>query len=102
MVGQDIEQTRIELTRRITAIEWRAAPLRIADEVRQIRVTAQASGMLPAVTVAQLLEQALVRGERAVLVHGWLGMLREAVGSQRQDPAASTAFAAACAVRFAA
>ena len=100
---QDATQdTRAELMRRIGAIEWRAGAAVIAGELNMIRRTADRAQMLPAVTVAQMLEHALARGERGPLIHGWLGMLREAVGSERQDAAASAAFAAACQVRFAA
>lgn len=101
MQSESIQDVRAELMRRISAIEWRAGPNAIAGEVSAIRRTALGAQMLPAVTVARHLEAALARGERGVLVHGWLGMLREAVGSERQDAAASAAFAAACQVRFA-
>ncbi len=99
---QDSQDTRAELMRRIGAIEWRAGAAAIAGELNMIRRTADRAQMLPAVTVAQMLEGALARGERGPLIHGWLGMLREAVDSERQDAAASAAFAAACQVRFAA
>ena len=47
------------------------------------------------------LESALARGERGALVHGWLAMLSDAVGCERQDRAACDTFAAACSVRLA-
>lgn len=93
---------RADLSRRIGAIEWRAGPRGVAVEVDAIRAIAHRHHMLPAVTVAHLLEGALARGEHGALVHGWLAMLRDAVASDRQDEAASRAFAAACSVRFAA
>lgn len=102
MRDDDLAAIRAELARRIARIEWRAGPQRIAAEVNEIRALALRHRLLPAVTVAHLLEHALVRGERGALVHGWLSMLSEAVASERQDSAASDAFAAACAVRFAA
>ena len=101
-MNEGIHEIRAELIRRIGAIEWRAGPAVIAGELDMIRRTADRAQMLPAVTVAHLLEAALARGERGALVHGWLGMLSEAVGSERQDAAASATFAAACQVRFAA
>ena len=97
-----IVEIRADLARRIGAIEWRAGPRGIAVEVDAIRAIAHRHRMLPAVTVAHLLESALARGEHGALVHGWLAMLREAVACERQDEAASAAFAAACSVRFAA
>jgi hypothetical protein len=93
---------KADLARRIAAIEWRAGPARIAGDVDRIRSIAQAHQLLPALTVAHLLGGALARGERGVMVHHWLGMLGEAVASDRQDQAAGDAFAAVCAVRFAA
>ena len=53
-------------------------------------------------TVAQLFERALARGEHGATIHAWLTILGEAVACERQDAAASDAFAAACHVRFAA
>lgn len=100
MVDDGIGNIRAELSRRIGAIEWRGGPARIAGEVDAIRAIANRNGMLPAVTVARLLESALARGEHGPLVHGWLGMLKDAVGCDRQDAQASDAFAAACTVRF--
>lgn len=102
MPGEAIGDVRAELMRRIGAIDWRAGPNAIAHEVGTIRRTAQGAQMLPTVTVARQLEAALARGERGALVHGWLGILREAVACERQDAVASAAFAAACQVRFAA
>lgn len=102
MIDDGITDIRAELTRRIGAIEWRAGPAAIAGEIDAIRRVAHRNRMLPAVTVAHLLESALARGEHGPLVHGWLAMLRDAVGSERQDAAASDAFAAACQVRFSA
>lgn len=93
---------RTDLVRRIAAIEWRGGPNRIAAEVDAVRALANRHQMLPVVTVAHLLASALSRGEHGALVHSWLGILREAAASERQDAAASDAFAAACHVRFAA
>lgn len=101
----DLEAVRQELTARIAAIDVRAPYLRageMAVAVDEIRHIAHQAGLNPCVTVAHFIEAALARGERNVLVHGWLGMLRDAVSSQRQDVAACDAFAAACSVRLAA
>lgn len=102
MAADELAGVKAEIARRIGAIEWRASPGRIATDVDRIRALAQSHHLLPAVTVAHLLESALARGEKGALVHHWLAILREAVACDRQDEAASTAFAAACAVRFAA
>ena len=96
----DVIEIRAELARRIGAIESRHGRAGIAREVDAIRRIAHRNGMLPAVTVAHLLESALARGEQGRLVQDWLAMLGEAVHSERQDDAASHAFAAACQVRF--
>lgn len=89
-----------ELARRISAIERQGAIAGLAREIDAIRRIAHRNGMLPAVTVAHLLESALARGERGVLIHDWLVMLGEAVRSARHDRATSETFAAACQVRF--
>lgn len=102
MIDEGILGIKADLARRIAAIEWRAGPMRVAGEVDRIRTIARRHELLPAAMVAHLLTAALARGERGVLVHGWLTMLGEAVASERQDADASNAFAAACAVRFAA
>lgn len=101
MLGDEFAEIRAELSRRIVAIEWRGGVGTVAREVDAIRRIAHRNGMLPAVTVAHLLESALARGEHGALVHDWLAMLGEAVHSERQDDATSDAFAAACQVRFA-
>ena len=64
------------------------AACELAPEVDAIRLIAHRDGMQPAVTVAHFLDSALARGEHGALVHGWLAMLRDAVGSERQDVAA--------------
>ena len=92
---------RAELARRIGAIEWRGSPVRVAGEVDAIRALAHRHHMLPAVTVAHSLERALARGARGTVVHGWLALLNDAVTCERQDAAASDAFAAMCVTRFA-
>lgn len=99
MVEAMVEGIRADLSRRIGAIEWRGGSARIAGEVDAVRRIAHLHGMRAAETVAQALEGALARGERGPLVHAWLGLLREAVASERQDEAAGRAYAAACAVR---
>ena len=97
------DQVRADLHARIAAIDVRVPYLsarELAPEIDAIRLIAHAAGMTPAVTVAHFIDSALSRGERGALVHGWLGMLREAVGSERQDLDAAHAFAAACSVRL--
>lgn len=103
MTGTGLDAVRAELTSRIVAIDDRAAHARardLAGELDQVRVIAHRAGLHPAVTVAQLLGGALSRGEHGPLVHGWLGVLRDAVGCERSDAAACDTFAAACTVRF--
>ena len=72
----------------------------LAGEIDAIRAIASRHGMRGAVTVAQALEMALERGERGPLVHGWLNLLRDAVGSERHDAAACDTYRAACSVRL--
>ena len=104
MVG-DLDAVRLELTARIAAIDVRAPYMRngeLAVAIDEIRGIAHHAGLNPTVTVAHFIEAALARGERGGLIHGWLHMLRDAVGSERQDFAACDTFAAACSVRLAA
>lgn len=105
MSGLDLESVRHELTARIAAIDARAPYLRdreLALAVDDIRHIAHLAGLNPAVTVAHFIAAALARGERGVLIHGWLHMLRDAVRAERQDVGACDSFAAACSVRLAA
>lgn len=101
----DLEAVRMELSARIAAIDAtapypRAAEMALAvDEIRRIALHA---GLAPTVTVTHFIEAALALGERNVLVHGWLPMLRDAVFADRQDVAACDSFAAACSIRLAA
>jgi hypothetical protein len=100
----DLEAVRLELTARIAAIDVRAPYLRAGEmalAVDEIRHIAHHAGLNPCVTVTHFIGAALARGERGLLVHGWLQMLRDAVGADRQDVAACETFAAACSVRLA-
>jgi hypothetical protein len=109
IVGQavridDMIAVKADLTARIAAIDVRAPysrPCDIATEIDAIRVIAHTNGLNPAVTVAHFVDSALSRGEHGALVHGWLSILRDAVGCERQDVQACHAFAAACSVRLA-
>ncbi|WP_423326725.1 hypothetical protein [Sphingomonas sp. 4RDLI-65] len=95
---------KADLAARIAAIDVRAPysrPCDIATEIDAIRVIAHSNGLNPAVTVAHFVDSALSRGENGALVHGWLAILRDAVGCERQDVQACHAFAAACSVRLA-
>ena len=99
-----IEHIRAELAARIAAIDLKAdrlSPGALASELDQVRRIAQSNGMMPAVTVAHVLESALAAGERGALIHGWLAILGDAVGCDRFDPPACDAYAAACSVRLA-
>lgn len=101
--SSDIQAIKAELAARITTIDAHAAisrPGDLAQEIDVIRQIAHRNGMRPAVTVAQALESALARGERGPLIHGWLAILRDAVGSDRADGAACDTYAAACSVRL--
>jgi hypothetical protein len=95
---------RADLAARIAAIDVRAPYTRAAElapDIDAIRLIAHRNGMNPAVTVAHFLDSALARGEHGALVHGWLALLSDAVGCERQDVAACDVFAAACSVRLA-
>ncbi|GAA4767249.1 hypothetical protein GCM10023219_11040 [Stakelama sediminis] len=91
-----------ELMDRIDAVSVRmsaARPCEIALEVETMRRMARDNGIRPALTVLHAIDSALARGERGVLVRGWLDILRDAVG-YGDDQDAETLFAAACSVRL--
>lgn len=97
------ESARAELARRITILDSRAVDgqLRdLAEDLDAIRRIALAAGMIPAVSVAHVLDAAFARGERGPIVHGWLEVLRDAVGCERTDAPTCDAFVAACSVRL--
>jgi len=105
-MGRTIDwmDVRTELEARIAAVDVRAPYAshgELASAVDAIRLIAHRAGMEPAVTVAHFIDWALSRGERGALVHGWLAMLRDAVGSERQDLDTAHRFAAACSIRLA-
>jgi len=92
-----------DLAVRVARLDIMAAHVRprdLATEVDAIRAVAEAAGVLPVVAVARALESALARGERGVIVSGWISMLGEAAGCGRSDAAASNAFLAAGALRY--
>jgi len=72
----------------------------VAIEIGAIRQIAHRHGLYPAVAVSRALESALARGERGTLVQGWLSILGDAIGCDRQDRAACETFVAAGSVRF--
>jgi hypothetical protein len=97
-VNHDI---RTDLGVRIAALAMRGRAADLAVELDSIRHIAAANGLLAVVAVAHALESAVARGERGPLVQGWLTVLNDAVGSDRQDKALGELFASACGVRFA-
>ncbi|MBY8829559.1 hypothetical protein [Hephaestia mangrovi] len=103
-INRDPGYVRIDLAQRIAALDALAAHGRagdLAQDLDAIRRIAQAAGMQPAVSVAHVLDAALARGERGPLIHGWLEVLRDAVGCDRNDLPTCDAYVAACSVRLA-
>ncbi|GAA0726083.1 hypothetical protein [Sphingomonas japonica] len=102
-IGQGQDMIRAELAQRVFAIDALAdaGPAhRIAAELEAVRALAQAHGLSPAVTVIHALDSALSRGEHGAIVHGWLAILADAVGSGACDAQSDALFAAACQVRL--
>ena len=94
---------RADLVARIDAMDRHADRLRpgeLACELEAIRRIAARHGIGSAMTVVHALDTALSRGERGALVHGWLAILRDAVGCTVTTQAAADTYAAACAVRL--
>ena len=104
-VQAGIGQIKSELAARIGAIGAVSARRRVDDiaiEIDAIRQIAYFHGLYPAVAVSQALESALARGERGALIQGWLSILGDAIGCDRQDRAACETFVAAGFVRLSA
>ncbi|MFD1787960.1 hypothetical protein ACFSC3_10275 [Sphingomonas floccifaciens] len=102
--GMDaMKLVRDDLVARVDAIDRRADRLRpdeVAYELEAIRRIASRHGIGAAITIVHALDGALTRGERGSLVHDWLSLLRDAVGSPCGLPHAAETYAAACAVRL--
>lgn len=97
------ELVRDDLVARIDAMGRRAGRLKpndLAGELEAIRRIAARHGIGPAVTVVHALGTMLARGESGPLIHGWLAVLRDAIGCGETDAHAHETFAAACAVRL--
>ncbi|WP_374137253.1 MULTISPECIES: hypothetical protein [unclassified Sphingomonas] len=94
------QKVKAELHRRATMLEVRPGVASLAAEIDMIRRVAAQNGMLPVASVAQILESALARGEQGPLITGWIALLREAIGSERQDQFARESYVAACSVRL--
>ncbi len=104
-VQAGIGQIQSELAARIGligAVPGRGRVDDLAIEIDAIRQIAHRHGLFTAVAVTQALESALARGERGALIQGWLSILRDAVGCDRQDRAACETFVAAGFVRLSA
>jgi hypothetical protein len=98
-----VDRIRADLAARIAAMDVRAdraRPSDLAEDLDAIRRIALANGMQPAVSVAHVLDSALSRGEHGALIHGWLGVLRDAIGCDRFDAQACDSYIAACSVRL--
>ena len=94
------QQVQAELIRRATMLGVRPGLAALAGEIDTIRRIAVQNGMLPVASVAQVLESALARGDQGPLITGWIALLREAIGSERQDRFARESYVAACSVRL--
>ena len=102
MQGNTVSQEiRTDLGTRLAALAMRSRPSDLAAELDKIRHIAAANQMFAVVAVARAMESAVARGERGPLVQGWLTVLGDAIGSDRQDKALGDLFASACGVRFA-
>ncbi len=94
------QHVQAELFRRVGLLGTRSGIPALVAEIDMIRRIALQNGMLPVGSVAHALESALARGDTGPLITSWISLLREAVGSERQDRLASDSFLAACSVRL--
>ncbi len=90
----------------VARVDWldrradRLTPGDVASELEAVRRIAARHGIGPAITVVHALDSALARGEQGPLVHGWLAILRDAVGCGVNDARTCETYAAACTVRL--
>lgn len=97
------DRIRSEMVRRIEILDRcadRLEPGDVAAGLETLRRVASAKGMQPAVDVIHVIDSLLARGERGPMIHGLLGVLRDAAVCETGDRAAREAIAAACAVRL--
>ncbi|OYY69943.1 hypothetical protein [Sphingomonas sp. 28-63-12] len=94
------QHVQAELFRRAALLGVRPGRAVLAADIDMIRRIAQQNGMMPVASVAQVLESAVARGEQGPLITGWIALLREAIGSDRQDRFAGDSYVAACSVRL--
>jgi hypothetical protein len=90
----------VQRVARLATLVQHARPGDLATEVDSIRASAEAAGVLPVVAVARALEAALARGERGVILRGWIAMLGEAAGCGTCDAQTGNVLLAAAALRF--
>lgn len=96
-------QVQAELCSRIDGLRAGIgnAPVRaLCDRASDVRHLAQRYNLRPVADLAWKLESRLARGERGPSVLDVLALMREATESGRNDPQASSAWAAAASVRL--
>lgn len=101
---QASEAMRRDLAARVTAIDARVGFVRAGDlaaALADVRRLARLHRIGPALAVIHAIDGALARGEGGPLIHGWLAILREAIGCGIDDAHACETYVAACSVRLA-
>jgi hypothetical protein len=99
-----MESVCTDLARQVAAIAAgveHARPATLARELDRVSAIARAHGLESAAAVAPLIGLALKAGGHHSVVRDWLFVLHDAIGSDRHDPDAARAYAAACSVRLA-
>ena len=91
-----IESVHIDAERAMT----RGGATHPYAEIEAIRAIATAESSLPALSVLDVVDAAIARGERRSIGE-WTALAREAMHCGRSDVATAQAYAAACTVRLA-
>jgi hypothetical protein len=102
--GDGMMLVRAELCDRLDTLQRAAARMSVRDLVSgigAIRTMAGAYGMIPVVRLADALERAVRSEPRGCPAGLYFDRLRDAIGCERLDEAASEALIASIAVRFA-
>lgn len=100
----DMDRVRTDLARQVAALAAgveHARPAALARDLDRVSAIARAHGLEAAAAVAPLIGLALKAGGQRSVVREWLFILGDAIGSERHDPEAARAYAAACSVRLA-
>jgi hypothetical protein len=103
LAKESLMQVQAQLCERIDALATQLPHLtvsRLAHEVDALRRVAESHGLAPVVEIAHRLESELAASRGLLMVASFLETMRDAVGCERLDPAATQAYLAAISRRL--